>query len=186
MSKFRRLNPQIATVTPRSASVSSSGRAGTIVLGLVIGVALVVLLLWQSISLPHRVPANEPTAVGSLRTLNTAAIEYQSTYKNGFPPTLQALAQPPYGQQASCTAADLIESTLASGKKAGYLITYTPGPTVKYAVAGCPRGVEAYTLSARPVSYGKTGVRSFFTDQSAIIRGTSEDRAATVGDPELQ
>ena len=33
--------------------------------------------------------------------------------------------------------------------------------------------------------YGKTGRRSFFVDQTEVIRFTSENRAATSSDPEL-
>jgi hypothetical protein len=35
------------------------------------------------------------------------------------------------------------------------------------------------------VTYGKTGRRSFFVDQTEVIRFTSENRAATCSDPEL-
>ena len=39
-----------------------------------------------------------------------------------------------------------------------------------------------YTLEARPEQYGRTGVRSFYMDQSGVIRATEEDRAATERD----
>ena len=39
-----------------------------------------------------------------------------------------------------------------------------------------------YTLQARPEQYGRTGVRSFYMDQSGVIRATEEDRAATERD----
>jgi hypothetical protein len=51
-------------------------------------------------------------------------------------------------------------------------------------VAGC-RVAASYIGTARPITYGKTGRRSFFVDQTRIIRFTSENRSATASDPEL-
>ena len=46
---------------------------------------------------------------------------------------------------------------------------------------GCGR-----TYTARPVAPGKTGYRSFFADETGVIRATSEDRAANVSDPPIE
>ena len=46
-------------------------------------------------------------------------------------------------------------------------------------------GVKSYTLTARPLVYYRTGTRSFFTDETGVIRMTAEDRAATADDPPL-
>lgn len=43
---------------------------------------------------PSRIEANEMSAVGSLRTVDTAAITYASTYDAGYPPSLAALGPP--------------------------------------------------------------------------------------------
>ena len=130
----------------------------------------------------HRRPANEASALGSLRTINTAAIAYESTYANGFPPSLGVLGP---GNPETCSAADLIESVLAGGKKTGYLFVYTPGPKVEKPAKGCPPGAKSYTVTARPQEFGKTGHRNFFTDETGVIRVTSENRAATVKDPPI-
>jgi len=42
------------------------------------------------------------------------------------------------------------------------------------------------TYTARPVERGRTGYRSFFADQTGVIRATSEDRAANVSDPPIE
>jgi hypothetical protein len=51
-----------------------------------------VILFWTSVALPGLIRdptrANETVAVGSLRTINTVAVEYHDVYKNGFPPSL--------------------------------------------------------------------------------------------------
>jgi hypothetical protein len=157
---------------------------GKLLTGLALGAGFVLFLLRGGG--PPRGQANDSSAVGALRTLNTAAVTYEGTYNNGYPPSLQALADPGSGQQPSCAAAALIDSTLASGQKSGYRFTYTPGPAVEKAAAGCPPGVKSYTFIARPFEFGKTGRYNLFTDETAIIRVTREDRVATAHDPELQ
>jgi hypothetical protein len=69
---------------------------------------------------------------------------------------------------------------LASGQKSHYTFSYTPGPED---VNG---KIQSYTISARPSPecQGKR-MRSYFTDQSGVIRVTNEDRPATVNDPAL-
>lgn len=129
--------------------------------------------------------ANEATAVGALRTLQVAARAYQEQFENGYPASLATLLPPPAGTQASCTAADLIDSSLASGQKSGYRIEYRPGPPIEDPPAGCPPGVKSYIITARPLTYGKTGTYSFLTDETRVIRWTSDDRAATASDPPI-
>ena len=46
--------------------------------------------------------------------------------------------------------------------------------------------VETWTYTARPVAPGRTGYRSFFADETGVIRATSEDRAANVSDPPIE
>jgi hypothetical protein len=38
--------------------------------------------------------------------------------------------------------------------------------------------IKGFTLMARPMSYGKDGVRSYFVDETGIVRGTTENRPA--------
>ncbi len=129
-----------------------------------------------------RTSANESSAVGALRTLNTSALTYAETYpKTGFPEKVSALGPPAPGSQASAAAADLMEAKIAcadpSCLKFGYRFTYTLS-------AKGPPGT-AYTYVARPVEFGRTGYRSFFTDESGVIRFASDDRPATAADPPL-
>lgn len=44
-------------------------------------------------------------------------------------------------------------------------------------------GRPNFTLTARPLEYGVTGLRSYFVDNHLIIHATSEDREATTADP---
>ena len=114
--------------------------------------------------------AYEASAVGSVRTLNTALVTYASTYPEiGFPATLDALG----GDGGSASHAGLIDSVLASGVKAGYKFEYSGGGT-------------AYNIVARPVSPDVTDKRAFFTDESGVIRFTQGNRIPTAQDPPLQ
>ena len=58
-------------------------------------IVVAIILIIAAIAIPNllkaRIAANEASAVGTLRTMNTAAVTYQSTYNNGFPRSLRPL-----------------------------------------------------------------------------------------------
>jgi len=120
----------------------------------------------------------QASAVGSLRTLNTAEVTYSSTYPHGFSPDLKSLDGEGTGV-ASETNAELIDSVLGSGTKSGYNFIYTPGPKDASGV------ISSYSIVARPVQFGRTGQFNYYTDQSGVIRMTKEDRPAGPNDPPL-
>lgn len=135
-------------------------------------------LIFRAQDLIHRLrqapfTLNEEAAIGSVRTFNTAQVTYASTYENGFSPTLESLGGSPECAPSAATAC-LIDNTLASGEKSGYRFTYRW------------LGNEAYTVIARPAQYGTTGKRSFFSDESGVIRFTDEDREPSVDDDPVQ
>ncbi len=181
----------------------SSGRLtghGMATAGLVLGymgVAFIpFILIVAAIAIPNllraKMAANEASAVGSVRTIETAAISYQATYSNGYPPGIQAMGG---NANANCDHADLIDRALASGQKSGYVFTYIALPAMEdsqppdsqQAIAnGCTtRGGRAYTLNADPITRGTTGQRSFFADQSGVIR-VSVEGPATADSPPLE
>ncbi|MGH9796273.1 MAG: energy transducer TonB [Candidatus Acidiferrales bacterium] len=123
------------------------------------------------------IAANETSAVGAMRTLNTAAVMYSANY-GGFPPSLVSFAGGPgTGAEPSAKHADLIDPQLASGTKNGYTFTYL-------ATATGDRGeIVAYEINADPEQPGVTGNRSFFTDQSGIIRVNTGGRARSTDPP---
>ena len=124
-------------------------------------IVVAIILIIAAIAIPNllrsKMAANEASAVGSLRTLNTACVTYASAYGIGFPATLASLGP---AASASSTAADLIDSVLVSGTKSGY--------TFVYAVAGT--GNVTYSINAAPIVVDRTGIRYFYTDQSGVIR----------------
>lgn len=126
---------------------------------------------------------HEMRATSTLRTINTAQTTFAETYQRGFTESLNQLG-PAASGQPSLASAGLVEPLPAglclggtgnSFYAWGYRFEYTPGP-------GGFGGITAYTLTARPIVPRSTGVRSFFTDQSGIIRYTCENRPATAED----
>ena len=128
-------------------------------------IVVAIILVIAAIAIPNllsaRMAANESSAVGSVRTINTACITYATNYSdNGFPTALSNLAT---SSTASSTAADLIDGSLASGVKAGYNFVYAAGAPNSSGV------IDTYTLNANPAAPGGSGTRYFYSDQSGVI-----------------
>ncbi len=143
-------------------------------------IVVAIILIIAAIAIPNllrsKMAANEASAVGSLRSLNTACVTYSTTYGN-YPAALSNLAP---ASPATSTAADLIDSVLSSGTKSGYKFAYaTPGTT-----PGGSAGTT-YDITAVPVTPGTTGQRTFFTDQSGVIRNNTAGAAPTRTDPPI-
>lgn len=128
-------------------------------------IVVAIILVIAAIAIPNllsaRMAANESSAVGAVRTINTSCITYAVTYSDvGFPPALANLAS---ASTATSTTADLIDTSLASGAKAGYNFVY---------VAGTPNSsgvIDTYTMNANPAAPGASGVRYFYSDQGGVI-----------------
>ena len=140
-------------------------------------IVVAIILIIAAIAIPNllrsRMAANEASAVGSIRTLNTASITYNSTYGNGFPPSLTAIGTTGTGA-VSCTNAQLIDSVLTAGTKSGYTFTLTTGAVVLNSTSSsCSAGYgysDGYVVRAAPVTIGTTGQRGFCSDASGVIR----------------
>jgi len=112
--------------------------------------------------LKSRMAANESSAVGSLRTLNAAAVSYQSSYGH-YPLSLRNFGPPENGAPSE-DAAGLVDPVLSAGEKSGYFFTYRRVPLLGSS------GQEGYTIAADPLNPGSTGVRRFLTDQTGMVR----------------
>jgi type IV pilus assembly protein PilA len=125
-------------------------------------IVVAILLVIAAIAIPSfirsKIAANEASAVGSLRSLNTACVSYNTSYSQ-FPAALTNLGPIPSGGIPTSTSADLIDSVLSAGTKSGYMFVYTPGPSN-----------QSYSITATPIAVGQSGQRMFFTDQSNVIR----------------
>ena len=145
-------------------------------------IVVAIILIIAAIAIPNllrsRMAANEASAVGSLRTINTACVTYSTNYQaTGMPASLAAL-KPATSGTATSAAADLIDEVLAGGVKSGYNFTFTADGTNTPAVL--------YSIVANPVKAQVTGVSSFFTDQSAVIRKDPTGTPATSASGPLQ
>ncbi len=72
-------------------------------------IVVAIILIIAAIAIPNllrsRMAANEASAVGSLRTINTSEVTYSSTYPDqGFSPDLVSLG----GTAAACAATSLV------------------------------------------------------------------------------
>ena len=143
-------------------------------------IVVAIILIIAAIAIPNilrsRVAANQSSAVASMHTLAIAEMTYSSTYGNGFTPDMLTLSPPTGGGSTSSTAAGLIDSSLASGRKSGYTFSYTPG-----AVDSTGR-INAFHFSAIPVS-SSTGTQYYYTDESGVIRQNPSAAAASTDSP---
>jgi type IV pilus assembly protein PilA len=148
-------------------------------------IVVAIILIIAAIAIPNllrsRMAANEASAVGSLRTINTAEVTFSTTYPSlGFA-NLSALG----GGASTCatssgatsTAACLIDDVLATTAiKSGY--------TFKATASGGPPNVT-YASTAIPVAVGQSGQRAFCSDQSGVIRYNAAGSGCANTDPAL-
>ena len=147
-------------------------------------IVVAIILIIAAIAIPNllrsRIAANEASAVGSLRTMNTAMVTYASTYPaTSFPSALTSLG-PSGAASPTAALADLLDSVLgvAAPQKSGYNFVFTGGA----ASAGVPAGVVTYAIAANPITPNTTGIRAFLTSQSGVIRDCGAVATAPAGD----
>jgi len=140
-------------------------------------IVVAIILIIAAIAIPNllraRMAANEASAVGSTRTINTGEVTYNSTYPTiGYSPNLLSLGGP---ANAACTpsstSACLIDNVLSSGQKSGYNF-------IANSVAGGPPTVS-YLAAATPATLNQTGTRSFCSSEDAVVRVQPTGAAVT-------
>ena len=148
------------------------------VIGIVAAIAIPGLLRARS-------AANESSAIGSLRVVNSSQHAYMSSCGNGFyASSLTILADPEPGGTGFISP-DLGSSAIV--EKSGYRLTMAEGSEADSADAdGCnPLGVAAdldssYYASSSPITPGLTGKRWFWTNSAGAIFTSNTDEFATV------
>lgn len=159
----------------RNQRNSRNRQAGFSLIELLIVIAIILIIL--SIALPQmsksRMHAQEMAAIEEMGTINKAEIQYYSQF-NQYATTLAQLGPPATAGAAEGPAASgLIPGSLASGAAGGYNFTVTQTP-------------QGYAISAVPKSFGSTGRRTFYSDQTGIVRQNWTSEPATDKSDELK
>ena len=143
-------------------------------------IVIAIILIIAAIAIPNllrsRIAANQASAIGSCRTINTCEVAYFTNYGVGYSSTLLQLGPPSAGSATTANAAGCIDGVLASGVKSGYSFPYAPNkpdPNGSY---------QGYTVHANPDKPGQTGTAYYFTDESYVIRGNTTGPSATSAD----
>jgi len=148
-----------------------SGRS--VALFAVVGIPTLLYLgapLGERTTYKPRMYAAETAALKAIQTLNTAQVQYYSQFGR-YARSLTELGPPAHGD-ANASAANLIPADLAAGEKHGYKFTLTATP-------------QSYSIQAVPTVFGATGSRTFYTDQSLIIRENYGPQPATASSKEV-
>ncbi len=151
---------------PKQEFVPSSTRGYSHWLSVGLAV-LIVAALALAIALPELLQSccasNEASAISSMRNIVTSQITYHATTGEGrYAPDL-----------ATLSSQKLLDSLLGSGRKNGYMYFLT-GDGSKFSIVTRP---EVYNTGL--------GTRSFFSDETGVLRFTAEDRPATAEDDPL-
>ena len=129
-------------------------------------IVLAIIGIVAAIAVPNllqsKATANEASAISTVRNIVSAEMSYSVTIGAGQ-----------YGTMAALANNGLVDSVVASGTKDGYAFVVTPGASSL-----------TFATDARPVTYNNTGIRSFYADESGVIRSTTADaKAASASDP---
>jgi prepilin-type N-terminal cleavage/methylation domain-containing protein len=139
-------------------------------------IVIAIILIIAAIAIPKlttaRMAAYEMASIRALHTINTAQIQYFSTYGR-YGQSLMELGPPAGNANSSPNAANLLSGDLSTGIKSGYVFT----------MVGTPGG---YTVNADPQTFNVTGSRTFYTDHTNIIRNHFGNEPASENDSEIQ
>jgi len=141
-------------------------------------IVVAIILIIAAIAIPNllrsRMAANESSAVGSLRSINTSEVAYSTTYSSiGFTNLASlggAVATCATATGASSTGACLLDQVLSAGTKSGYTFTVTPSGTTPYV---------QYISTGYAQVQGQSGQREFCSDQSGVIRANATAAACS-------
>lgn len=125
-----------------------------------ITIAVIAIVLGVAIPslMASRKSSNEASAIASLRTVNAVNQQYKTRFGRFA------------GSLANLSASGMIDQTLGAGQKAGFNFTYFGTTT-------------SWTTMAAPTTSGVTGNRSFFVDQTGVLRFAATGTATSASPP---
>jgi prepilin-type N-terminal cleavage/methylation domain-containing protein len=148
-------------------------RRGFSLIELLIVIAIILIIV--AVAAPRldkaRMHSQEMAAVRQIQTLHTAQTQYYSQYGR-YATSLPELG-PPTSGQAGPSASDLIPGDLALGLKTGYV----------FQMQGSPLG---YTVNVNPQVFNSSGRRTFYSDQTLVIRENWGQEPASLQSKEIK
>jgi type IV pilus assembly protein PilA len=126
-------------------------------------VAIVPIGIIAAIAIPNllasRRAANEGATIAVLRNIHSAEATYQATAGNGS-----------YGTIDQLVSQELLPAEMETMQRSGYKFNIEVEPFTRDTPA-------SFKAVAVPLTYGNSGRRSFYVDESGVIRG-GDDRGA--------
>jgi type IV pilus assembly protein PilA len=150
-----------------------NNRRGFTLIELVIVMAIIMILgaiLYGPMN-QHIMMAHETAAIEQIRTIHVAETQYYAQFGK-YAASLAVLGPPATGATGP-EAAGLIPKKLADGRKSGY--------TYAAALTG-----DGYAVTAMPEKFGNTGRRSFYSDQTLVVRDSWTAETANVTSAALE
>jgi type IV pilus assembly protein PilA len=152
--------------------IRNRGRRGFSLIELLIVIAIILIIV--TVALPKlnkaRMYAQETAALKAIQTINTCQVQYNSQFGR-YAVSLTELG-PPTSGTANASSADLISGDMATGEKQGYRFTLTGTPST-------------YAITAVPIAFGSTGSRTFYSDQTLVVRENYGQEPATANSREV-
>ena len=153
-----------------------------------LGIALIpFILIIAAIAIPNllraKIAANEASAVGALHSYSYALGSYAAQCPQiGFPSSLANLGHRSTTTSGArpCDHAGVLDEVLSRNEpiRSGYAFHYSTGSRNNLGQA------TNFTIVAEPIARGTSGMRSFFVDQSGVVRSSSSG-SADAGSPPL-
>ncbi len=157
----------------RQQAAARTPQRGFSLIELLIVIAIILIIL--SFGVPQynkvRMNAQETGAIQGISTINKEEVQYYSQFNQYA--TLPQLGPPSAGAAEGPASAGLIAASLAGGTSGGYNFTVTLTPT-------------GYSVSAVPKAFNSTGRRTFYSDQTGIVRQNWSADPATERSDELK
>jgi type IV pilus assembly protein PilA len=138
---------------------------------IVISIILVILAIAVPKMNKQMQGAREMAVIREIGSIHQAETQYYSQFGK-YAASLSQLGPPISGADGP-EGANIIPKVLADGKKNGFT----------YALTATPSG---YAITAVPDSFGNTGSRTFYSDQTLVIRNNWGQEPATPASPEIK